>query len=1311
MRVRIASTMVFIAAAAIVAWGGESTLVIDSPEMAGISGFREYWDRPVVVTEDGATRMKNHGHHGGGLVADWSTDQPGAPVFDAVHRSLLVRFPEAAEKIAEQLRKGNTIKRAELVFTFVDTEYFPLDYMMPAGMSFLGDLWVRVKPRWHAVAWALRKPWQADARRGPTFNANVNGIGYWHRFGAQDQAADRFATQFGPTEVSYKATEGRLDVTAALNGEAFGKTLSQRLRQLSDQGFLVRKWETYDARFNHGGYEYGGAPGCRGIRVKAPKLVITFAPGKADLGEVPPSVEIRKLKKAGQPTAVMPNEEQIREYTDRFRLRRPVDMPRWQWERVNDLFRLARHGKGGFPETVEAYVKWIDHYNSLPYRQFRGHHTPLTTHTYLLYSEAMPEPVREHMRRYWEAWLMPGRPYHELEHNQWGIWTKPENNYYARTGDWRGNHSFYRESYCRFMSTMNFNHLAAAAALFGGSIIGDEESMKDGRYGLEHWLLRLWSWYDGTTQESIDHYYLGLTLINQKSFVDLGPTVLDRMMGTSILMKAVEELAGCYHPALRRFITTSGRTGIAYLFAINEGPNYILHTISRKGAVHDMHNPDRRGMPVSGYDLPPDLVARQQLIGPWAPRWMGDIVDSKPLPFEITTTFKMWGAYLKTPLWKRSYQGRHYGLATLDVATSNQTVPVMAQWRRRSEQADNLQDIGTLLMRYGINWTEFYDSLYHGTTKSNANGSVGTQGGHTVALQHKNKAIVLTSPYLELKYPGGRPIPEDVHSLQASIALANYAETPTWKVFVDGKPILSSGLDGKSTPTNAKSPAGFRTPAFSVKAKQTSRITIQDGVSFIGIIPIPSTDLGRTEEIVITDGGERVDMQGGGKAAPTLVINNYNFYNEKTPLDKQNADWKGVDRAYGGFVIEVADISEYSSFDDFQEHIREASLELSWDDAAGLLHLDYESGDDLMELGYLPEYGGSWNKKVSTDQCFPYRRVNGRWPYLPKGLERDSTVSQQGRTGRLEKNGAVLAFQPGRMGYLLTEPTSQTYLFSNPLPDTQYMVMDAPGGIRIKADGKLGLTRVTVMRKENRVEVSYAAADAGDLAADMATALFVFGCESKPEVVRNGDLCSDVRLVELDMRGAWMIPLSADAPYRSVEAIRERYERSSMAQLVAMSALTEVRAEMKYLPGQEHYQLTEPRSGAIAFTRMWPMVSPIEATVPGRATVATDGNLALQRLTISKRERRIEIDYAPYLQKAREGQPLENRAKALLVFGMDRAPSALLHGKEYEGKVESVTIDGQAAHIIPLFGDEPTQVKKGLERRYRRAMAALATEK
>ncbi len=44
----------------------QNPMVFERPEMAGISGFRAYWDKPVVLAEDGATRIVDHGNSGKG---------------------------------------------------------------------------------------------------------------------------------------------------------------------------------------------------------------------------------------------------------------------------------------------------------------------------------------------------------------------------------------------------------------------------------------------------------------------------------------------------------------------------------------------------------------------------------------------------------------------------------------------------------------------------------------------------------------------------------------------------------------------------------------------------------------------------------------------------------------------------------------------------------------------------------------------------------------------------------------------------------------------------------------------------------------------------------------------------------------------------------------------------------------------------------------------------------------------------------------------------------------------------------------------
>ena len=262
-------------------------LTIDQPQTAGISGFRAMWDTPVVLSTDGAVEQVDKGNFGKALSAIWSPARrdegarPGALVFDAVHRSLLVRFPGAARQIADALANGYTIQKVELALPFKGTELWPEGYDEPAGMSFLGDAWAKSTPRWHAIAWALRKPWQADPQTGPTFNAYIYGVGYWKKFGAQDTTADRFPQQFGPEEVSANHPDGRVDVTALLTGKDFGASIAERLRALDAQGFLVRKWETYDAALWQGGYEWSTARGPQGILIDTPKLIVTLAPGTA----------------------------------------------------------------------------------------------------------------------------------------------------------------------------------------------------------------------------------------------------------------------------------------------------------------------------------------------------------------------------------------------------------------------------------------------------------------------------------------------------------------------------------------------------------------------------------------------------------------------------------------------------------------------------------------------------------------------------------------------------------------------------------------------------------------------------------------------------------------------------------------------------------------------------------------------------------------------------------------------------------------------------------------------------------------------
>jgi hypothetical protein len=119
----------------------------------------------------------------GAPAAVWQAGKPGALAFDALNRSLLVRFPDAAEKIAARLAAGEVVAKVELVLPFRDEELWPPgapDAVVPDGYNARRnwgciEMYRQIRPQWHAVAWALRRPWTADATSGPTYNAAVAG--------------------------------------------------------------------------------------------------------------------------------------------------------------------------------------------------------------------------------------------------------------------------------------------------------------------------------------------------------------------------------------------------------------------------------------------------------------------------------------------------------------------------------------------------------------------------------------------------------------------------------------------------------------------------------------------------------------------------------------------------------------------------------------------------------------------------------------------------------------------------------------------------------------------------------------------------------------------------------------------------------------------------------------------------------------------------------------------------------------------------------------------------------------------------------
>ncbi len=1158
---------------------GAETLVFDQPQCAGMSGFRAHWNQPIPVAENGARMLKDNVVTNRGQTAVWDGVKPGPLAFDAVHRNLLVRFPGAAEKIAAALGEGKAIEKVELVLPFLDEELWPTgsggqDYPCADGYRYrmnwdCDKLYRAQRPNWHALAYVLRKPWQADAAIGPTYNAAINGAVYWKRFGASDTNEDRFATPFGPTEVSSYKPDERMDVTAVLSDPAYGKTLAERLRVLADCGFVLSKQEVYDARYLSGSdaYEWCSSTGPRAILIKQPQLAVTFKPGlegerpalslsKGPREPLPAPADVpalaaqHKASPLGAPTAVVPTAAEIARLNEKF-IAKPAWMPDWQYEHVKQLMTLesgklepfyyrvvppyvinrakevgareAAQRKEPFDADYAVYLTWLDWILGQPPRYWDGHLTAANNITaWYNFRAAMPGPVQESIIRSWTAWLMPdretamtdkqrkdfgdtsGKLVHPMSDDprvgvdatgKVAVWNQGYT-YYKKTGDWRGNKSYYRSGFTRMMSTANFNSSASSGALLNGQIIGSANAMADGRAGLMQFPFWMWTHNAGVGQEYIDHYYWAIATAGNKLFPDFCEQPEDRMAGWSIITKTVNDLADGYHPNLKKLMGPASRTYYEHVLGEQDGLYDILHVLSPRGALSDVETgtlpaltagADAKGnvpRPISawGHDYPPETVALQSLSGPWADPWFAEIIDEKPLP---------WSALLEKKVvadgdWVSTYFGVNYGLVS--IRRSPQRIHVLGQWRRKAELPSTMRDIGTLDMRIGFNQTQI----------GNDGAGVMSEQGTYRTYQNGNKLIMLARPNPgvivvqagEHSFGQGRVPAQPIKSVQCTAALFDYElPAPTWEVYVDDTKV--AGL-----------------PA---TAKYGQTITVHDGVSYLAIRPLPTDDLGRDAEVTLEAGMPQAQAyHEGTRITPALVINAH-FCKKDTAIAKDVLE--KLKDAGSGFAVEMGDAAEYGSFEKFQAHIRKGKL--SGDKSA----VTYKTGDDTLVA--------SWDAFT----------VNGQDPAAyakEKGLWQDTTLTQMG-LARLEKSGAVIErAKSGASMLLQTFPKQKIYVAMNLLPTYQVYGFQEPGGVRIVADGACSMGRWAV-KDSREIDIKYHAFGGDYLPKENdpapATVLFISGTKAKPQVTLNGnDATATLKPWKKGEADGWLVALNGAFP-------------------------------------------------------------------------------------------------------------------------------------------------------------------------------------
>ena len=1140
-------------------------LTIDAPQTMGMSMFRAHWDQPIPLAEGGATGAWNYkdiiSKEGRGSHAVWSKEKrngkPGALAFDALNRSAMVRFPEAAEKIAALINSGKKIDKVEIVLPFLDEELFPVahapDWPRSDAYDFKStfgtfETWTASRPQWHAIACALRKPWTADEEVGPTFNAAINGALYWKKYGAQDPNEDRVDKTFGPAEVSYKKADGRLDVTASLTDPAFGKDLSTRLRNFADNGFLVRKWETYDHRYYTGVYEAPTATGSRAILTKTPQLVVTYSDGgKEKVGKLPPPVDIKALAakvkgtpEGGTPTAVMPSEEQIQKWAVSY-AQKPAWADETEWKRIQELLALRNNEKLPFwgmffmqhllrdytksstvngqnvtqePTIADTYAIWVDSVIGRPTRGWSGFELARQYAEWRAVRELLPEPAKDAFRRYWIDWLRPDKettkgplrdpknidgtlihPMADQLANGKGTGDLITDSYWLATGDWRGNKSFFRSGFCYDQSTQNFNTTSSCGAFVFGNEFGVDKAVADGSHGVNQWMVNGYIWGGGSGQEHLDHYYYSVSLIGLKTLQNAAGTPKDRLLADGLVTKGVEEAIAAWHPNLKRFIAPASRTSLEFLLGTQEGGNFIMNTLSKKGVLTDIGTTKLPGgIPVIGYDAPPALVGMLTLPGPWADEDAASMVDDKPLPWEAV--------HSNGSLWRRSYLGENYGLAAQ--LTSGTRLQAMGQWRRDDKEVTSALDLGTLNIRMGFNETRW------------ANDAPGwiSQPFKQIVAQGKNRWLAVASP-------AGVSGQDNVKSIQSSIGLFDIRETgPTWEIYVAGKKVE-------------------QLPA---TAKQGEPIVIKDGVTYLGIIPLPATDLGRDAEVVIEKGQPQKFDQYKADVGPALVINSYIY--KKDELLPKDGDHEKVRRAFAGYAVEFGDKKEFPSFEAFQKHIAQATVKVVLDEPTRELTATSTSGKDTLELKAViaPPAGADPKKLAEFEPKITSTTWNGE-PLFPQGqnyIARDTPVTQMAWNWA-EKNGARVdtSLATGNLLFLQAYPEKGHFTAWNPRGVPTDFQFSLPGGARIVSDGLIGLARLHVDLQGKTVIIDHAreAGPASDLKLGAATAFLLSGFPADVKIRFNGKEIESPAKVQADGKSWLVVPLDPALPVRTSSEI------------------------------------------------------------------------------------------------------------------------------------------------------------------------------
>lgn len=544
-------------------------------------------------------------------------------------------------------------------------------------------------------------------------------------------------------------------------------------------------------------------------------------------------------------------------------------------------------------------------------------------------------------------------------------------------------------SWTRSTGLYNINWPLSACnfLIVGGEQTGNTAAAQHGYNKFQEILDRMTSLPIGTVSEFNSPTYYGIDIGTMASVTKYGSNEEYRIKARILEDRLWLDLATRHSPTVRQLAgpysrvyqdSLVGATGIArsQMFKVFDESIYTQFDVS----LHYPHYWDLAFVP---------LIAFQTY---HCPEYIRELALNKSMPYEVRGTsasdpprqgypfaFTDLHTYL-TEDWSLSSNSRAW-------LHGKQNAACLAFWRKRRD-VTSMKDFKALVSRYQVNDAgPDVASLHY------------DEYGRINTLQDKGTIIVAYKPKKEEK---------EIRSLRLDIQIPLYEDVD--ELYVGHRPVSPHA---PNVATGGQRGNGYRPGA-------DNRVYIRDGDVYIGILPLQPTNLGVARPLRIRRFNE------------FLLISIYNL--ETT--ERREFDDKTLDHCRNGFVLELADVTQFPTLNAFKEHYDTGVVK---DEVEGDIRtITYTNAPQTMTMKF----------NMVTEE-FVHRAINGQPVQYPLFSCPNAQISvggeiTVGRT-RLTVNQDTYAWLVADDGIA----TYAAYNFADPLTP---MTMETPAGT-VKAAG------------------------------------------------------------------------------------------------------------------------------------------------------------------------------------------------------------------------------------------------------------------